>query len=395
MNKPLSGLKVLDLSRVLAGPFCGMLLADMGAETIKIEMPGRGDDSRGYPPFVNEESAYFMSVNRNKKSMTLNLKSQEGKEIFKEMVKKADVVVENFRPGTMKRLGLDYEVLKEINPSIIYGACSGYGQYGPSSELPAYDMIVQAMGGLMSITGPDENHMSRVGSSIGDVVAGVFTALGIVSAVVHRQNTGEGQLVDVAMLDCQMSILENAIARYFVNGVNPKPMGNRHPSIEPFGEVKTKDSSMVVAAGNDQLFVKLCKILGDESMATDPSYQTNQSRVEHMDQLFESLNGHFEKKSTNEWIAILREQGIPCGPINKIGDAVNEPSVIARDMIVEVTNTKGDAVKMPGIPIKFSKTPCSVDKAAPLLGEDTAEILLNWCGIDSDRLSKLQSDQVI
>jgi len=257
---PLKGLKILDLTRVLAGPYCTMILGDLGADVIKVEMPSSGDDSRHFGPFQNGESAYFMSLNRNKRSMTLNLKSEQGKKLLKELVKQVDVLVENFRPGTMEKLGLGYDVLKEINPKLIYAAASGFGHSGPYSKKPAYDGVVQAMGGIMSITGPKDGEPTRVGPSIGDIAAGLFTAIGVLAALNNKNETGQGQKVDVAMLDCQVAMLENAIARYVVTKEVPKPMGNRHTSIVPFEPFDSKDSKIVVAVGNDAIWKRFCGV---------------------------------------------------------------------------------------------------------------------------------------
>lgn len=275
MKQALEGIRVLDLTRVLAGPFATMILADMGAEVIKIEMPEKGDDARQYGPFTNGESGYFMSINRNKKSITMNLKNQKSKEVFIEMLKKADVVVENYRPGTMEKLGLGYEEIKKINPKIIYAASSGFGHSGPYSKRPAYDGVVQAMGGIMSITGQKGGKPTRVGPSIGDITAGLYTAIGILGALNYREKTGIGQKVDVAMLDCQVSILENAISRYFVTGVSPKPAGNRHASVVPFEPFETLDGEIMIAVGNDALWKKFCQCINADEMANEERFTTN------------------------------------------------------------------------------------------------------------------------
>lgn len=394
MDKPLKGLKMLDLSRVLAGPYCSMILTDLGVETIKIEIPETGDDSRSFPPFVDGESAYFMSLNRNKKSMTLNLKTEEGKRIFLKLAEAADIVLENFRPGTMDSLGLGYDQLSKVNQGIIYAACSGYGKTGPYSRRPAYDLIVQAMGGMMSITGPDKDHPTRVGSSMGDIIAGMYTAIGVLAAVQHRNRTGEGQMVDVAMLDCQISVLENAIARYAVTGVNPEPIGNRHPAIAPFGEFMTQDSRLVICAGNDRLFVKLCELLGLEELITDERFSTNGARTANVEQLTEILNMRLSCDTSESWNTKLNEAGIPCGPIHTIGEALSDPQVVSRDMVQEVTNSRGISLTMPGIPVKFSKTPGSIDAGAPLLGEHTDEILKTMLNCSDDELKSLKEQGV-
>ena len=389
MNQALENIKVLDLTRVLAGPYATMILADMGADVIKVEMPNTGDDSRAYGPYLDGESAYFMSLNRNKRSITMNLKLPESKEIFFKLVKEADVVVENYRPGTMEKLGLGYDKLKEANPKIIYAAASGFGHTGPYSQRPAYDAIVQAMGGIMSITGMDE--ATRVGASIGDITAGLFTAIGILAAINYRNETGRGQKVDVSMLDCQVAILENAISRYFATGISPKPLGNRHASITPFETFKTADDDIMIAAGNDILWEKLCQAMGLCDLAKDERFASNPLRTENYEELKPILDKNMKKKTRSEWIEILNKYGIPNGPINDIQGVVNDPQIVARDMIVEVEHPKGGGrVNMAGIPIKMSETQGNIRKTAPLLGEDTEEILKTIVKMNDDEIRELK-----
>ncbi|TYP47436.1 CaiB/BaiF CoA transferase family protein [Thermosediminibacter litoriperuensis] len=391
---PLSGIKVLDLSRVLAGPYCGMILADLGAYVVKIERPGRGDDSREFGPFVNGESAYFMSINRNKKSVTLNLKSPEGKEIFKELVKHFDVVVENFRPGTMEKLGLGYDVLKKINSRLIYAASSGFGYTGPYRERPAYDAIIQAMGGLMSITGFPGGKPTRVGASIADIATGMFCAIGVLAALVKRQVTGEGDMVDVAMLDSVVALLENAIARYEVTGELPKPLGNRHPSIFPFESFEAQDGDIIIAAGNDELWAKLCRAIGKEELANDPRFRTNQLRGQNYNEMKKILDDIIKTKTVEEWIKILEDAGVPCSPINTIDRVVQHPQVLARDMIVKVRHAVAGEIKMPGCPIKFASENPKIGPA-PILAEHTEEVLKEFLGIGDEELARLKASGVI
>ena len=390
MALALEGLRVLDLTRVLVGPYTTMILADLGAEVIKLEMPGTGDDARAFPPHINGESAYFMSLNRNKRSMTLNLKSTQGKALFLEMVKNVDIVVENFRPGTMERLGLGYDVLSAINPSLIYAAASGFGQTGPYSQRPAYDAIVQAMGGIMSITGQAGGRPTRVGSSIGDIIAGLFTTIGILAAVTHRQKTGEGQMVDVSMLDSQVAILENAIARYTAAGEVPKPIGNRHPAITPFEPFETEDGQLMIAAGNDVLWAKLCKSINCEELINDPRFVTNSLRTENHRLLKPLIAESFRKKKTETWRAILDKAGVPNGPINSIDQVIVDPQVISREMIVEVEHPKAGKTLLPGVPIKMSATPGSIREPAPLLGEHTFEILHDVFGFSAEMIADFE-----
>ena len=390
----LSDIKVLDLTRVLAGPYATMVLADLGAEIIKIEQPGKGDDSRAYGPYKNGESAYFMSLNRNKESVTLNLKTPEGKEILKEFVKKVDVLVENFRPGTMEKLGLGYDVLKELNPRLIYASSTGYGQTGPYSQRPAYDAVVQAMGGIMSITGQADGKPTRVGSSVGDIFAGLFCAIGILSAVHERESSGLGQMVDVAMLDCQVAILENAIARYEFTGEIPHPIGNRHPSIVPFEPFDTLTAPIMVAAGNDRLWVTLCELL-ELDLANDPRFITNPKRNENYQALRPILAERFMTKTAEEWQKMFDEVGIPSGPINTVDKVVANEQVIARDMILEVEHPVAGTTRIPGIPTKLSRTPGEIRMAAPVLGAETEKILSEYLGLTSDQIAELREKKVI
>jgi len=390
----LSDIKVLDLTRVLAGPYATMVLADLGAEIIKIEQPEKGDDSRAYGPYKNGESAYFMSLNRNKESITLNLKTLEGKEILKELVKKVDVLVENFRPGTMEKLGLGYEVLKEINPRLIYASSTGYGQTGPYSQRPAYDAVVQAMGGIMSITGQADGVPTRVGTSIGDIAAGLFCAIGILAALQERARSGLGQMVDVAMLDCQVAILENAISRFEFTGEIPRPIGNRHPSIVPFETFTTLSDPIMVAAGNDRLWATLCELM-ELDIACDPRFATNPQRNEHYAELRPILAEKFMTKTAEEWQPMFDKAGIPSGPINTVDKVVKNEQVVAREMILEVEHPVAGTTRVPGIPIKLSRTPGEIRMAAPVLGADTEKLLNQYLGLTSDQVAELREKQVI
>lgn len=391
----LHNLKIIDLTRVLAGPYCTMILADLGADVLKIEIPEKGDDSRHFGPYINEESAYFMSLNRNKKSITLNLKSAKGKAIFKELIKDADIVVENFRPGTMKKLGLDYKTLKEINPQIIYASSTGFGQTGPYSERPAYDGVIQAMGGIMSITGQQNGEPTRVGPSIGDIFAGVFTAIGILSAVNKRNETGEGSFVDVAMLDCQVGILENAIARYYATGISPKPAGNKHTSIVPFEPFDTMDGEIVIAAGNDNLWKKFCESIQMEELIEDDRFKTNPLRNKNYEILKPIIQKVIKNKSTNKWNEIFVDAGVPCGPINNIEMVVKDEQVKSRNMIQEVNHPKAGKNKIPGIPIKISGNDDNINSPAPTLGQHTEEILFNKLKYSNKEIEKMKEEGII
>ena len=352
-NGPLSGLIVLDLTRVLVGPYCTMILSDLGARVIKVEAPEVGDDSRSFGPFVEDQSAYFMSLNRNKESIALNLKNEKDKKIFEKILPKADILVENFKPGTLNKWGYGWESLKDKYPKLIYASASGFGQTGPLKGLPAYDMVVQGMGGLMSVTGQPDSEPTRVGTSIGDITAGLFTAIAINAALYDRQKTGKGMYIDVAMLDCQIAILENAVARYLTKGEIPKPMGSRHPSIAPFEAFSTKDSYIVIAAGNDKLFEGMCKVL-NINLHNNGKFKTNANRNKNIDELKIILEDELKKKTTTEWCKIFEENKIPCGPINNIKEVVESPQTKARNMIVSAIHNKIGEFKMPGNPIKMS-----------------------------------------
>ena len=354
MDGPLKNLLVVDLTRVLVGPYCTMILSDLGARVIKIEAPEIGDDSRGFGPFIDDYSAYFMSLNRGKESIALNLKNENDKKIFEKILAKADILVENFKPGTLEKWGFGWNEVSKKYPKLIYASASGFGQTGPLKELPAYDMVVQGMGGLMSVTGHPNSEPTRVGTSIGDITAGLFTAIGINAALYDRQKTGKGTFIDVSMLDCQIAILENAIARYLSKNEIPEPMGSRHPSIAPFEAFKTKDSFLIIAAGNDKLFKSLCEILEMPNIATDEMYKTNSLRSQNIDKLKLIIENKLQHKNTDEWIKVMENLKIPCGPIFNIKQAVENPQIKERNMIVKSFHKKIGEFKSAGNPIKMS-----------------------------------------
>jgi CoA:oxalate CoA-transferase len=350
---PLKGLLVLDLTRVLAGPYATMVLSDLGARVIKVEAPGIGDDSRKFGPFIEGQSAYFMSLNRGKESIALNLKNEDDKKIFEKILAKADVLVENFKPGTLEKWGYGWNDLKDKYPKLIYASASGFGQTGPMKEIPAYDMVVQGMGGLMSVTGQPNSEPTRVGTSIGDITAGLFTAIGVNAALFDRTKTGKGIHIDVSMLDCQIAILENAIARYLSKGEIPQPMGSRHPSIAPFEAFKTKDSYIIIAAGNEKLFQGMCEVLNCDCYKQD-NFKDNQSRNKNIDELKAIIESKLKDKTTEEWVALFIKKKIPCGPIYNIKEAVENPQIEFRNMIVSANHNKIGKFKMAGNPIKMS-----------------------------------------
>ena len=354
MDGPLKNLLVLDLTRVLVGPYCTMILSDLGARVIKVEAPEIGDDSRKFGPFVEDYSAYFMSLNRGKESIALNLKNSDDTKIFDKILSKADILVENFKPGTLERWGYGWKEVNQKYPKLIYASASGFGQTGPLRELPAYDMVVQGMGGLMSVTGQPNSEPTRVGTSIGDITAALFTAIGINAALYDRQKTGKGMFVDVSMLDCQIAILENAIARYLSKNEIPKPMGSRHPSIAPFEAFRTKDSYIIIAAGNDKLFEKLCSVLKLSEAINNPKFKTNSSRSQNMDELKKIIEDKLLTKNTSLWVQEMENEKIPCGPIFNIKEAVENPQIESRNMIVKAYHKVIGDFKLAGNPIKMS-----------------------------------------
>lgn len=372
---PLEGIRVLDLTRVLAGPYCTMLLGDLGAEVIKIEQPERGDDARSFGPFIEGQSAYFLSLNRNKKSVALDLKSPQGKEVFTRLVARADVLVENFRPGTLDKLGFPWARLQAINPRLICARISGFGQTGPYRARPAYDIIVQAMGGIMSITGQPGGMPTRVGTSIGDLTAALFTTVGILAALEARAVTGRGQEIDVSMLDCQVAILENAIARYQVTGEVPAPLGNRHPSITPFTTVRTQDGYLVIALGNDGLWQKFCMLVGHPELGADPRFGTNKDRTENWEHLAPLLEQIFQERPSAEWMQLFEREGLPYGPLQNVAQVLEDPQVKERNILWELA--LGDSrLQLAGLPVKFSATPAvGIALPPPELGQHTAEVL--------------------
>jgi CoA:oxalate CoA-transferase len=351
---PLSGITIIDLSRILAGPYCTLLLAELGARVIKVEPPQQGDDARQYGPFKNGKSTYFASVNRGKESIALDLKSPSGREIFDRLLDKGDALVENFRPGTMERLGYGWDSLHQRYPRLIYAAASGFGHSGPYSEYPSYDMVVQGLGGIMSITGHPGMPLTRVGTSIGDLAGGLYTAIALNAALLHRERTGEATKVDVALFDCQLALLENAIMRYTTTGEIPGPMGARHPSITPFEAFHTGDGNLIIAAGNDGLFIKLAQALDRPDLAANPLFQTNALRNQHQEALRAELESVLRSDGTDHWIAVLEAAGVPCGPVNNIAQALAHPQTAARNMLISVDDPVTGRLDLAGNPMKLS-----------------------------------------
>lgn len=392
----LEGLVVLDLTRVLAGPYCGMLLADMGADVIKIEVPGKGDDSRAFGPFLNGESAYYMNLNRNKRGVTLNLKSPEGKALFCEMVKKADVVIENYRPGTMEKLGLGYEELKEINPGLIYGCVSGFGHYGPYSKRAGYDIIGQAMGGLMSTTGWPGGEPTRTGTAMGDVLGGLSITIGVLAAVVNKVKTGEGQKVDVALVDSVVSSLEIITQIYLATGRIPERIGNRYESTYPYDSFLAKDGSVIIACGNDKLFSLLCNEMERPDLLEDPRFLTNADRVANNAVLKAEIETWTGQYLLDDIVERLLAVGVPSAPINTIDRIVKDPHIAgAREMFVEVEHPVAGKTTITGDHIKFSDRKAEIRTPAPVLGQHNDEIYTDFLGLDAKTLEQYRATGVI
>jgi len=392
---PLSGVRVIDCSRVLAGPYAAMILADFGADVIKVERPGLGDDTRRWgPPFVGGESAYYLSVNRNKRSMTLNLKDERGKAILRRLVREADVLIENFKTGTFDRLGIGYEDLRKINPGLVYCSITGYGTTGPYAETPGYDFMIQAAGGIMSITGPADGEPYKVGVAIVDVSTGLYAANAIQAALRHRDRTGVGQRVDVSLFESQISWLINVAESYLVSGNPPRRYGNAHPNIVPYETFPTADGYIAVGAGNDAQFKRLCAILDLDTLPDDPRFRTNPNRVRYRDELIPLLRERFQTRPAAEWLQLLGRANIPCAPINTIDRVFSHPQTRARDMIIEVPHPTAGRVKLIGLPYKLSRTPLGVYRHPPLLGEHTEEIL-HELGFDDEAIAHLRAEKVI
>ena len=388
---PLDGLLVVDLTRVLSGPYCTMLLADMGARVIKIEQPGRGDDTRAWgPPFQGAESAYFLSINRNKESLTLDLKRPEGRGILDCLIDRADVLVENFRPGTMARLGLAYDTLARRRPSLVYCSISGFGQTGPRRDEPGYDAVIQGEGGLMSVTGEANGPPLRLGVAISDIVSGMFAAQGIAMALLARVKTGRGQHVDIGMLDSTAALLTYQAASYFATGASPTRLGNRHPTIVPYETFAVADGDLVLAVGNDELWRSFCSAVGLSALASDERFATNRDRVVNYDILKPLLDATLRTRSRAEWITLLNANGVPCGSVRSIGDVLGDPQIEARDMIAAVEHATLGPLRTLGVPIKLSDTPAKIRSAAPVLGQHTDRILRRDLGLSDNEIQELR-----
>ncbi len=394
---PLEGITILDLTWVLSGPYGSMVLCDLGAEVIKVERPPYGDIARTTGPHINGESCYFFSINRGKKSVAIDLAHDQGKELFLRLVEQVDVVMENFTPGTMDGLGLGYEALRARNPRLVYAATSGFGQTGPDRLRPALDIVVQGMGGVMSITGHPGGPPARPGLSLGDIAGGLFTAIGVLAALRERDRSGEGQLVDVSMLDCQIAILENAFVRYFATGQVPGPIGTRHPLATPFQAFPTKDGYLVLALswGVENQWELFCALIERVELINDPRFETSALRTEHHAELEPILNEALRQRTTEEWLREFDAIGLPCGPLNNIAQAAELPQVKARDMLVDVEHPVIGTLPLPDTPVKLSRTPGAIKGPSPAVGEHTDDVLRRLLGMANEEIERLRAAGVI
>ncbi len=399
----LKDIRIVDITRAMAGPYCTMMLGDFGADVIKVERPGSGDESRGWgPPFVGEaygpypgESAYFLSANRNKRSLTVNFKDPSGIEIIRKLVKVSDVFIENFRTGVLDKMGLGYDELNQGNPGLIYCSVSGYGRTGPYKERPGYDAIVQAEGGLMSITGPKEGPASRVGIPIIDITSGMFAASAILAALYERRESGLGQHIDISLLDTQAALLANVASNYLVSGEPPERVGNAHPNIAPYEPFQAKDKGFVLGAANQRQWEKLCDTIQRPDLKIDPRFQTNQERVKNRTELLQTLNGVFKEKNAQEWLDQIQEAELPCGPINTVPEVFNHPQREARGLVQEVEHSTAGMISLTGFPYKLSRTPAEIHQAPPRLGEHNQEILVDLLGYSLAEMNEMAEKGII
>ena len=388
MTAALAGIRVIDLTRALAGPYCTMMLGDLGADVIKVERPGRGDDSRAWgPPFVGGESAYFVCANRNKRSVTLDLGSDMGREAVRRLAGVVDVVVENYRTGSLEKLGLGYDDLCAINPQLVWASITGYGPTGPDAGRPGYDFMMQAEGGLMSLNGPTEGEPYRVGVPIVDITAGMFAAYAVLAALRARELTGRGQRIDLSLLETQLAWLSNVGSNWLVGGEVPRRLGNAHPNIAPYAAFRARDRHLALAAANQDQWATLCRVIGQEELRDDPRFRTNADRMAHLDALTGELNQVFADRDAAVWIALLTEAGLPCAPINSVPEAFAMPQVRAREMVLEVAHPTAGTMQLAGFPYKFSATPAAVHRPPPLLGEHNEEVLVDLLGFPPAVLS--------
>lgn len=402
MTAPLKGIRVLDLSRVLAGPWCTQMLADLGADVIKVEKPGEGDDTRGWgPPFITEadgergDAAYFLSANRGKRSVAIDIARPEGQELIRRIAAVSDVLVENFKLGGLKKYGLDYDSLRKINPRLIYCSITGFGQQGPYAARAGYDFMIQGMSGLMSITGEPQGDPMKVGVAFADIFTGLHAVIGITSALHHRERTGEGQFLDLALLDSQVAVLANQSSNYLVGGKAPGRLGNAHPNIVPYQTFETKDGYMIVAVGNDRQFTEYCRIIGLPQLSGDPRFAANRGRVENRESLIPLLRPAMKAKMTAEWVAAFESVAVPCGPINTIAQMFEDPQVIARGLQMALQRDDGTSIPSVANPIRFSSSPVSYERAPPKLGQHTEEVLREVLDVSEAEIADLRKAAAI
>jgi len=403
MAGPLQGFRVLDLSRILAGPWASQMLADLGAEVIKIERPGSGDDTRAWgPPYMPDESgaattetAYFHGANRGKKSLCIDMGSPRGQVLIRDLVKHCDVLVENFKVGGLARYGLDYESLKAINPKLVYCSITGFGQTGPYAARAGYDFMIQAMGGMMSVTGEADGQPMKIGVALADILTGLYAANAIQAALIHQQKTGQGQYIDMALLDVQVATLANQAMNYLASGNNPRRLGNAHPNIVPYQAFETADGYMILAVGNDAQFERFCDLAGNPELATDERFQKNSNRVRHRETLVPQVSVIMRTKTSADWLEQLNARGIPCGPINDIDQVFADPQVRHRGMQLELEHPVAGSVASVANPIRLSQTPIEYGLAPPLLGQHSDEVLQHILGLDADTIAKLRADAII
>ena len=403
MAGPLSGFRVLDLSRILAGPWASQMLADLGADVIKIERPGSGDDTRGWgPPYIPDQSgeptseaAYFQAANRGKQSVCIDMSKAEGQALIKDLVKHCDVLIENFKVGGLKKYRLDYESLKTVNPKLVYCSITGFGQTGPYAERAGYDFMIQAMGGMMSVTGAADGEPMKIGVALADVMTGLYAANAIQAALIHQLRSGEGQYIDMALLDVQVATLANQAMNYLATGNNPKRLGNAHPNIVPYQAFQTADGFMILAVGNDAQFQRYCELVGRPELAEDERYKQNSARVKNRHELVPQLAKIMLSQTTENWLKELNQLGIPCGPINNLDQVFADPQVQHRGMQQSLNHSTAGTVSSVGNPIKLSATPIKYDRAPPVLGQDTEAVLNSILGIEADELSKLRIDGIV
>jgi crotonobetainyl-CoA:carnitine CoA-transferase CaiB-like acyl-CoA transferase len=394
MASALENIKVVDLTRTLAGPFCTMMLGDMGADVVKIEEPEQGDETRSWTPFWNGESTQFVSFNRNKRSMTINLKEQEGVNIVLALAEKADVVIESFRAGTLDRMGLGYDAIKELKPDIIYCSISGYGRTGPLSEKPGYDLLIQAYSGLMGLTGEPDGRPLRVGFSLVDLFTGMMAYGSIVTALYHRQQTGQGQWIEAALLDGQVAALSYHATAYLATGVEPQRMGSGHPSLVPYQSFSASDGFFIVGVANQGLWQRFCRAIECPDLMEDPRFKTNDDRVAHRTECVQVLSEIFQARTVAEWVDVIGGAGVPCGPINRVSEVVNDPQVLARNMLTDIPHPNVPDLRVPYSPLKLTKTPPSVRHHPPLLGQHNEEVLTEL-GYTGEQIAGLRERGVI